>query len=412
MESSKENSAARRSSTVGGRRETQVGGGNRASIVQVNTSSLEVFLQGLKKQIARHETEINNPPWWDSIKSEIDKISLLARKLDHSQLDIATIRNFILDKSEKGANHATDQSNFLKGEIEAMRLLVRRIELHQAVEAATLKDVGEMKNSMKAMQNQIKEDNTTQRIDQLEAELADLSMSLRDNIDEAVEDIKDTSSKHQHRLQDITTSLAQLKTFVNDEVHAVVEDSKATIQRLVAQMNDETASKRDIIVDAQLNELKERCSKATITKTINLHLGFLKLENAAKLRRKWELTVCFRTWKKKHPTGGGRNSMYHNGAITGSNGMQFVNREVPKVNVVAKTLAEFVYGVSNKCYSSFVKESIKLCFKSWKRSTKLGFIWDRLKAKIAPGLVSWYHRIRPDIKRYFSKWKMNILLFF
>lgn len=67
-----------------------------AKILQVDAVKLDGYLKDIKDKLQKHDEELLNPIWLASIKPEIDKVSVLARKLEYCQMDINGIRDEML----------------------------------------------------------------------------------------------------------------------------------------------------------------------------------------------------------------------------------------------------------------------------------------------------------------------------
>ena len=108
-----------------------------SSIVQVNTSALDIHLRSMKKQLAAQAKELANPVWLDSIRQELNQMPDLARRVEHCELDINTMRSAIYNRNDASISKVVgmDASKFMLAEIEGIRTTTRRIELHQAIEA-------------------------------------------------------------------------------------------------------------------------------------------------------------------------------------------------------------------------------------------------------------------------------------
>lgn len=73
----------------------------------------------------------------------------MGRKLDHTQLDVAVIRDHIMALPSNASDGSDEESinnvvAYIKKELEGLRILSRRIELHQAAEISALKEVSGM----------------------------------------------------------------------------------------------------------------------------------------------------------------------------------------------------------------------------------------------------------------------------
>jgi len=435
--------SSRRPSSSGGpnsarresRRQTQNGG--EGGIVQVNTGSLEVYLQGLKKQVIRHEEELQHPSWWDKIKHEVDKVPVIARKLDHNQVDITAIRSFLTESSDRLANSANadvlevnNKLEFLKTDVEGVRALIRRIELHQAVEVSALREVNGMQNALKDLQVAMTEDNSSDRLDAIELDVSTLDQNLRAVIDDEIHEVKGVSSKQQMQLTGIDEELNKMKGYIDSEVVRVVENNEKIMKKLHDEDDGESggtsAMRKKAEMNRKLNELVEVAGGGKLNQLINYNLGVLKLGNALKIRRKWELTVCFGVWKKAYGSerGGGRGGGYISGSgyaspvrgsagapIVGRNGMQYVDHTLEHSHAPAvKGFGDLILGVSSRCYSSYARHSVFLGFHRWRTHLDNRSRWDRLRDRFTPYLVYWHDKAVPNLRGPFSRWRMQTLM--
>jgi len=49
----------------------------------------------------------------------------------------------------------------------------------------------------------------------------------------------------------------------------------------------------------QLKEVIQAVCSGKLNHKINLAMGLMKMQNAMKIRKNWEIRVCFMTWKSK-----------------------------------------------------------------------------------------------------------------
>lgn len=328
-----------------GRKPSVSGGGQaRSSIVQVQTGALETYLNTLKKTVSRHEEELLHPSWWDAIKTEVDKVTPLCRRVDHVQLDIASIRDFLLtqptadaprpsspkrkqrgspepivaspDASQLVAASASvegtlgagsvagdaevavpDAFRLLRNDVEAARLLIRRIEMHQAVEVAVFKDVKDLKSSMQIVNQHMKEDNTNERLDTLEAEIANCNSSLRNALEETAEELRISGGASAAKINDIGAILEGVKRTVDGTVAQLVEDTAQLTMKLSGD-NDPDTEEGGRMRDA-LREVVGHCAEGKFAARLHMCMGLQHMHNALKIRRSWRIKICFGVWKSK-----------------------------------------------------------------------------------------------------------------
>jgi len=161
------------------------------SHLQVNTNALDNALNTIKKQLSRHEEELLHPVWMDALKSEIDKISGLTRKIEHCQLDINVIRNSTYAQAieASGKSNMLELMTFLQGEVEALRLIVRRIELHQAVELMVFKEFKSMQKQVRKLEVKSDGDDTVQMVTTMKQDFENQMTELKDKVEELTDTV-------------------------------------------------------------------------------------------------------------------------------------------------------------------------------------------------------------------------------
>ena len=117
-----------------------------STIVQVNTSALDMHLNSLKKQLLVQKKELENPVWLDGIRQDLNQMPDLHRRIEHAEMDINAIRGAIYSRNDAELSKVVglEASKFLLAEVEATRAITRRIELHQAIEAKVCGQVQEV----------------------------------------------------------------------------------------------------------------------------------------------------------------------------------------------------------------------------------------------------------------------------
>lgn len=117
-----------------------------STIVQVNTSALDMHLNSLKKQMQLQKKALENPVWLDGIRQELNQLPDLHRRMEHAEMDINAIRGTIYGKNDSDLSRVVgvDASKYLLAELEATRAITRRIDLHQAIEAKVFGQIQEV----------------------------------------------------------------------------------------------------------------------------------------------------------------------------------------------------------------------------------------------------------------------------
>ncbi len=105
----------------------------------------------MKKQLQKHEEELAHPVWMDSLMEEVNKIPVLLRKIEHCQLDINNLRELFSSSHSVHDNHPTspmklvgekkeimEKIQHLFNDLEGIRLVMRRIDVQNALQANVL----------------------------------------------------------------------------------------------------------------------------------------------------------------------------------------------------------------------------------------------------------------------------------
>ena len=100
---------------------------------RIDINALDAFMSSVKEKIRFLEGEASEPVWFGQLKDEIDAVSALARKLEQCQLDINILRDTIYCAGgDVSKNPLQDQIKFIAAEMEGLKLLIRRVDIHQS----------------------------------------------------------------------------------------------------------------------------------------------------------------------------------------------------------------------------------------------------------------------------------------
>lgn len=177
------------------------------SIVQVDTFKLEKYLQHIKDHLSRHDKELLVPVWWDSVRSEIDQISILTTKLEHVQLDMNTIRDTVFQSMppDESLKTTVDELKFLAAEIEGVKITMRRVELHQAIDRTVLLQLRELQRGFRDLKAQIPHGLQTQQkalSDVMDSVLYRIS-SMEGNLDSTSAQVDRSADKLLKRINEV-----------------------------------------------------------------------------------------------------------------------------------------------------------------------------------------------------------------
>jgi len=109
---------------------------------------LQATLHQIQETLARHEKELLEPY---AVQDAIFQMTAVTKKVEQITLDINNIREksyeasvLALGGSGKGGNDAGNALKLLRGDLEALRMVSRRIELHQSTEALSFHNLREL----------------------------------------------------------------------------------------------------------------------------------------------------------------------------------------------------------------------------------------------------------------------------
>jgi hypothetical protein len=234
-----------------------IGGGGRSGgdgLLNVGTRNLEAVLNSINKTLKRHDQEIRNPVWMDTVRSEFEALARVRRRIDLAETDINYIRGVLytsgevvsgigqqqnttnaLDESDWGAilddlKAPTEQEVFIanlqtlestiRSEIESLRHVGRRLELHKALESVMIPHIERL--SFREAEHDL-------RIVELEKSEAvqDLKMEVHNDIDEL-----------RGEIEDIGQDLSEQRNSFTFRIDTIEQQSKTISKMLTGDMSD------------------------------------------------------------------------------------------------------------------------------------------------------------------------------
>lgn len=222
----------------------------------------------------------------------------MIRKIEHCQLDVNGIR--ILHYDDKTLSNLPNQDStkslrLIYDELEVIRMTVRRIDVHHALEAQMIQKFGEMQKNVKNLMAMSSEAQNTKKLRQVQESLisqiksvgfklenAEKNMNaFKDTvnlklveIDKTTVELKDSQDNHQSRI-------VSLETAMNQEI----QDSLKKLHEKLSHMKEYTEHNNII------------ANKVPITKGV---------EVLSSWREKLVLNICkraFRSWQEYDPLG-------------------------------------------------------------------------------------------------------------
>lgn len=189
-----------------------------AKVVQIDAVKLDSYLKDIKSQLQKHDDELLNPVWLTNIKPEIDKVSLLARKLEYCQLDINALRDEMLSVNDPHSveisnSKSLDPLRLLKSEIQGVKLVIRRVELQHASELNVLSELRQIQRTIRqgGLAGGGIDKQTAKQISNLIAQVMDIEADLAD-----LRDKQSSFDDMQSKLEDLElaiTEVARLNEF-------------------------------------------------------------------------------------------------------------------------------------------------------------------------------------------------------
>lgn len=236
-----------------------------STIVQVSTGPLEIHLQSMKKQLKAHTALINHPPFLDGLMVEVNKISGLVRKIEHCQLDINTVRETIIAKEssstslQKSVNSPgtdgsiTEKLNHLFKDLEMLRAVIRRIDVHHALDATVLVKVTKLAKNLKALK-EYSEKMYTNNMRVIQDELKGEIKSVNSRIQQMDE-------LHIEKFNEVLTRIEKTESNIHDGQKEENELIAKKVEFLEENLTTDFYTFKEL-VDVQLEATKKTSMKA------------------------------------------------------------------------------------------------------------------------------------------------------
>lgn len=152
------------------------------------------MLEQMQRTIARHDDEIKESIWLYTAKEAMGQVAAVTRKVDQLAIDINCIREKSYEASilglgggvsaTGGSSEAAGALKLLKSEMEGLRVVTRRIELHHATDALSFHHMRELQRGGKRSKSRVEE--LERQVVQMRAEHARELRLVRDLAERAV----------------------------------------------------------------------------------------------------------------------------------------------------------------------------------------------------------------------------------
>lgn len=278
----------------------------QSTIVQVSTGPLEMHLQSMKKQLKEHAALIQHPPFLDELMVEVNKISGLFRKIEHCQLDVNNVRETIVNLSggestqsevgEMGAlTSISDRVTHLFKDLEMLRAVLRRVDVHHALDATVIVRVRKLEKDLKALK-EYSEKMFSNKMNVMQDEIRGELKSVNARIQQ-IDDL------HCGNLSEVLTRIQKTE----DNIHEGQKEETQLLAKKVEFIEENLTTdfysfKR--LVDGELQATKVISMKAFMRSSkgcLGVALG--RMENYLRTRTLDVMRNRFRVWQNFDPHG-------------------------------------------------------------------------------------------------------------
>lgn len=361
---------------------------SKKAFVEVDIGKLESYLTSIKGQLDRHEEELKNPIWWASFKAEIDQVAVMGKKVEHQALDINIIRDMLAsqDAGSKGGKHAAAYSDYgappaksvaekktdlLVADVEAIKLLVRRMEAQTAVEHSVFAQIRELQRVTRNINAMIEERAPPDALKTL-MELVVSLQKIRPLFDSRL------NAQEQAIKADVFKALPSIATEISNSVYALNRQKEKQCV-LQAEYNVKTRKMDQYMVqvreelDAFIEEsgLKSMAAgKRTINEVVKRRMTVRQRD----LLTRWkQFTLMERDYAmRKQKLAMGKN-------------LAIIHKAMKKM------------GLRN-------------FFTVWTARIAMMRSWDLFRIRCTKMIDYWISRVKPDIKLWLLRWKSQTVL--
>ena len=166
---------------------------------------LPTVLNLIDKRFKDFDTQISSG-WLSSMKEEVDRVPAISSRIDHAFLEINNIRDIIYDCSTDEAEKESkvDPVSFLRTEVEALRLITRRMESHNAGSFTTFSQIHRLNRKVDMFQTDV--DQFKSNISCQVSEIKDSLKKLEDFVTSSLENMEE---KFEKSLSEATLKIAE-----------------------------------------------------------------------------------------------------------------------------------------------------------------------------------------------------------
>ncbi len=332
---------------------------------RVDINALEAFMVSVKDKIRFLEGEASEPVWFAQLKEEIDAISSLARKLEQCQLDINILRDTLYcSGGDLSKNPFQDQIKFIAGEMEGLKLLIRRVDIHQSKDRLLYGQIKSLQLQMKRLKNSCDEILEGTLISSIKSDFAEDIKYIRLLVDNTVNSFLKSEQEFDAKVVKVNQTLHEI-THSLEKVQVLSRRDRKDLDKVIGET---------VIHDESIAKLFLRQKQNDIIK------GGVK---TSKIFNRHNLTIttkAFLTWFN-----------YKESAKAYE-----LNLRTEYGNMLYKTIIAMRFG----------QKRMQKRFDKWVEVMMFERRRDRLlNANIKPIIHYMLIRLKPDIKKYLHLWK-------
>jgi hypothetical protein len=379
----------------------------------------------LQSTVSQMNNELLNPVWYDSLQNKIDNVTNLSKKIDHCQIDINAIRDAIFESHNMMQRRVMmipiDNVKVINAEIQSLKLIIRRIELHQTSEFNVLSDIRDLQREVSKLRHDINKNNfpkeeiinqemntdkvnheIMERIEKLENGLKDVDLRFEVNEERIRNAFTDLDNNKQLHLKAIDVDYSKVAEFTS------TKGTKAT-RRVNKRINHDNINDDETSDENQNNDLSSKfvslidyefASSATKGKLTSLTIKTNRIEKKIAIKKAFKL-FCKLLQEKYYQMK--LNSFQYWSLLTRHHLEELRQLRHEKGTIVVLKL----YPIYER---NMIKKLYRL-FSNWKDKIKLMKKGQIMRWKCKEIISKWMSVTLPtDIRYYLRKWRRNIRL--
>ena len=332
---------------------------------RIDINALDAFMSSVKEKILFLEGEASEPVWFGQLKDEIDAVSALARKLEQCQLDINILRDTIYCAGgDVSKNPLQDQIKFIAAEMEGLKLLIRRVDIHQSKDRLLYGQIKSLQLQMKRLKTSCDEILEGTLISSIKSEFAEDIKYIRLLVDNTVNSFLKSEQEFDAKVLKMNQSLHTI-THTLEKVQTLNRRDRKDLDKVIgeAAIHDENISKL-FLRQKQNDIIKGGGRTSSLFNRYNLRIT----------------TKAFATWFNYAES----VKVYES------------NLRSEYGNMLYKTIIAMRFG----------QKRMQKRFDKWVEIMLFERRRDRLlNANIKPIIHYMLMRIKPDVKKYLHLWK-------